>query len=115
MPISTDIGQELIQARVNRMLAFGHKRIDEDVCRAVEAHLAGAMEGLQGLSSEEDGVTHGLWVSAVEAIDGSDLIYPGWDGASQPAPEPCSFEMSVNVVAGRVARAILALYGWDKD
>jgi len=106
------ITQEVIDSRAERLLRMSDEHVTHYVTAAVNMIAEGAMDVLQGLSAADDGVTRNLWRQAIYAAEnGTDLVFPGWDGVSQPAPSASSYEIAINLIAGRVARAILIVNG----
>lgn len=113
--MNNDLTNEINNYRGGRLINFTHGEIDRAVKHAMEEIMPGALNALQGLSSEEDGVTHVLWTQAVQAaeMDGS-LVFPQFrNDTIPPDAEPVSLVVAVNGIAGRVARAILVVNGLD--
>ena len=114
--MNNDLVNEISNHREERLFNASHREIDEAVKAAIEMLAPGAMSGLQGLSSADDGITHRLWDQAVQAVrTGGGLVFPQYMFSKEPIPadaEPVSFAVATNVIAGRVARAILIVNGY---
>lgn len=112
--MDSSIVQELIDARAEKLLDLSPDDITKHVRDCIRMISPEALDHLLGLDSRNDGLTQPLWNQAVSTAEmTSDLVFPGWDGESS-SPKPCSFELAINIVAGRVARAILTVNGLVK-
>ena len=116
--MNNDLVNEIAVARGNQLMNLRDHQITAQVKQALVALMGECiLEGLQGLDSENDGITKPLWQQAVQAAEMSGaLTFPQFmDDAGIPEDaEPCSYGEAVRVIAGRVARAILIINGnWD--
>ena len=112
--MNNDVVQEVAMARSERLLKLHPDKITRLVTEAI-VEIAGehVLQSILGVDAENDNVTKGLWIEATESLyNSAALTFPGWDGASQPVPAICSWELTQNVVAGRVARSIIVLHGF---
>lgn len=114
--LSSDVVQELINARAERLLRMSPRDITRLIHKALDAISPGSSNALQGVDADEshgDGITFRLWEQGLSSLEmTTELVFPGWDGASQPVPAVCHFEISQMLMAGRVARAILVVNGF---
>lgn len=115
--MNNELVNEINNARGSRLFNTAGNRITVLVKNAVDILAPGANNALAGLDAEDDGdgITERLWKQAVQAaeMDGS-LTFPQYRNTGDTIPpdaEPVSFEIAQNVIAGRVARAILIVNG----
>jgi hypothetical protein len=113
--MNNELVNEINNHRGSTLYKLSNHRITEAVTNAVNTVMPGALNALQGLDAEDDGITQRLWEQAVTAaeMDGS-LTFPQYRKSGDVIPpdaEPVSFNVARNVIAGRVARAILVVNG----
>jgi hypothetical protein len=116
--MNNDLVNELSNYRAERLYRTDDDTVTRLVIKAVEQVMPGALNGLQGIDAERDGVTHDMWRQALSSaeMDGS-LTFPQYHHSGEAIPadaEPVSWELAQNVIAGRVARAILVLNGYTQ-
>lgn len=105
--MNNDLTNEINAHRMHVMGKFTHRQIDD----AVLAALGSGRHGFEGLSSEDDGITHTLWVYAVDAaFQNGDLAMCEADQPVDPDWEPAPFSEAVKMVARRVTAALFALH-----
>lgn len=115
--MNNELVQEINDHRGSRLFNLTGSSITTFVKKAIDEIQPGANEALAGLDGDEegDGITHRLWQQAVQAAEmDTSLTFPQYRNSGEPIPpeaEPVSFEIARNVIAGRVARAILITNG----
>jgi hypothetical protein len=113
--MTSDVVQELVNSRATALHNLPHGEITKLIFRALDAIAPGSPHGLQGIDASDtgDGITAASWRQAIYALEmGTELVFPGWDGESQPVPGLSSFPVVKLLVAGRVAKSILLLNGY---
>jgi hypothetical protein len=111
-----DIVQELVEARSERVRRIRRDDVADLIFDALDIIAPGARNGLLGIDAMNDGITWRLWCQAISAIEMSpDLVFPGWDGESQPVPDPAHYSHALSFLSIRVARAILVTNGYGDD
>lgn len=112
----SEVTNELSNYRSERLLRLPNREVTKQVHKAMERISPGALNGLQGVDADSDGITAQAWTQAVGSAEMIAALVYGYQITHLNDLSSCeavSFEAATEYVADRVAESILTLNGYE--